>query len=108
MNAIFIRPENNWTLQYRLVLYITDKKDSESSNNLVVLSNLSICYSWTNVKGSYKNNKSSISRPAWDKGLGLSNWSHSISDVMDYFEYVIKKQNMILNTKCMNSMFIVC
>ena len=38
---------------------------------------------------SYKNNKFKISTPTWNEEL--PDGSHSISDIQDYFEYILKK-----------------
>ena len=45
-----------------------------------------------NIKSSYNNNKFKISVPMWSEEFGLPGGSYSISDVQDYFEYILKKQ----------------
>ena len=55
------------------------------------LSNLSIHYAWKNIKKSYKNNKFKISAPTWNEEFELPDGSYSISDIQDYFEYILKK-----------------
>ena len=62
-------------------------------NENVSLSNLSIYYTWKNIKSSYKNNKFKISAPTWSDEFKLTNGSYSISDLQDYFEYIFKKHN---------------
>ena len=59
-------------------------------NTYIALSNLSIYYAWKNIKKSYKNNKFKILAPTWNK-LVLPGGSYSISDIQDYFEYIVKK-----------------
>ena len=44
-----------------------------------------------NLKKSYKNNKFKISAPTWNKEFELPDRSYSISDIQDYFEYILKK-----------------
>ena len=44
-----------------------------------------------NIKSSYNNNKSKISAPTWNNEFELPDWSYSISDIQDYFEYILKK-----------------
>ena len=44
-----------------------------------------------NLKKSYKNNKCKISAPTWNKEFELPDRSYSISDIQDYFEYILKK-----------------
>ena len=53
---------------------------------------LSIYYIWRNIKTAYNNKKFKISAPTWNDKFDLPNGSYSISDIQDYFEYVIKKQ----------------
>ena len=43
------------------------------------------------VKKLYKNNKSKISAPTWNERFELPDGSYSISDIQDYYEYVLKK-----------------
>ena len=47
-------------------------------------------YSWKNIKKSYKNNKFKISAPMWNEEFELPDGSNSISDIQDYFEYILK------------------
>ena len=56
----------------------------------MALANLSIYYTWKNIKSVY-NNKFKISVPTWNDIFDLSAGSYSISDIQNYFEYVIKK-----------------
>ena len=58
--------------------------------------NLSIYYTWKNIKSAY-NNKFKIYAPTWNDELDLSDGLYSVSDIQDYFEYIIKKQTMIDN-----------
>ena len=55
------------------------------------LSNLSIYYTWNNIKSSYGNNKFKISAPTWNEEFTLPDGSYSISDIQDYSEYILKK-----------------
>ena len=57
---------------------------------VIALSNLSIYYTWKNIKSSY-NNKFKISAPTWNDKFELPDGSYSISDIQDYFEYISKK-----------------
>ena len=43
-----------------------------------------------NIKKQYKNNKFKISAPTWSKEFKLPDGSCSISDIQDYFEYILK------------------
>ena len=53
------------------------------------LVNLSIYYTWKNIKSEYNNNKSKISASTWNDEFNLSDGSYSVSDIQDYFEYII-------------------
>ena len=46
---------------------------------------------WRNIKSSYKNNKFKISTLTWSDEFELPDGSYSISDIQDYFEYILKK-----------------
>ena len=48
---------------HRLLLNLTDKINLQKSDKYVVLSNLSINYTWKNIKKSQENNKFKISAP---------------------------------------------
>ena len=55
------------------------------------LVNLSIYYTWKNIKSQYNNNKFKISAPVWNDEFDLPDGAYSISDNQDYFEFIIKK-----------------
>ena len=59
----------------------------------MVLANLSIYYTWKNVKSEYNNNNVKISAPTWNDTFDLLDGSYSVSDIQDYFEFIIKKHN---------------
>ena len=77
--------------QYFVILKLTDKLDLRRGEKIIALSNLSICYTWKNIKSSYKNNKFKISAPTWNDKFELPDGSYSVSDIQDYFEYILKK-----------------
>ena len=74
------------------MLKLTDKLDLRNQKS-VALSNLSIYYTWKNTKSSYNNNKFKISAPTWSDEFELADGSYSISDIGDYFEYILKKHS---------------
>ena len=61
----------------------------------MTLANLSIYYTWKNIKSEYNNNKFKISVPTWNDTFNLHDGSYSVSDIPDYFEYIIKKHETI-------------
>ena len=46
---------------------------------------------WKNIKSKYNNHKFKISAPTWNDTFDLPDGSYSISDIQDYFEFIIKK-----------------
>ena len=91
MDTIFMNSENSKTSEHNvLVLKLTDKLDLRRGKKTVALSNLSI-YLWKNVKSLYNNNKFKIFAPAWSEEFKLPDGSYSVSDIQDYFEYILKK-----------------
>ena len=61
----------------------------------MALANLSIYYTWKNIKAEYNNNKFNISAPTWNETFDLSDGSYSIDDTQDYFEFIIKKHETL-------------
>ena len=61
----------------------------------MALANLSIYYTWKNIKPEYNNNKFKISAPTWNDTFHLTDGSGSISDIQDYFEFNITKQEIL-------------
>ena len=94
MDTIFMDSENSRTSEYHvLVLKFTDKLDLRRGQKTVSLSNISIYYTWKNIKSSYNNNKFKISAPTWNEEFELPDGSYSVSDIQDYFEYILKKHS---------------
>ena len=50
---------------------------------------------WKNIKLECNNNKFKISAPTWNDEFDLSDGSYSISDIQDYFEFIIKKHETL-------------
>ena len=92
MDTIFILSDNSKTSKpHILKLKLTSKLDLRLGEKVIALSNLSIYYTWKNIKNSYNNNKFKISAPTWNEEFTLPNGSYSVSDIQDYFEYILKK-----------------
>ena len=84
--------ENNKSDPHRLLLNLSDKINLKRSNKYVTLSNLSIYYTWKNIKTSYKSNKFQIAAPTWNDKFELPGGFYPASDIQDYFENL--KKNM--------------
>ena len=76
---------------YVLILKLTDKLDLTRGEKSIALLNLSIYYTWKNIKSTYTNNKFKISAPTWNDKFELPDGSYSVSNIQDYFEYILKK-----------------
>ena len=57
--------------------------------------NLSIYYTWKNIKSEHNNNNFKIFAPTWNDTSDLPDGSYSLSDIQDYFEYIIQKHETI-------------
>ena len=75
---------------------LTVKLNLKNSNKNIALANLSIYYTWKNIKSEYNNNKFKISAPTWSDTFDLPDGSYSIADIQDYFEFIIKKHDKTL------------
>ena len=74
-----------------LILKLTNKLNLRMGEKVIALSNLSIYYTWKTIKSSYNINKLKILTPTWNDEFALPDRSYSISDIQDYFEYILKK-----------------
>ena len=74
---------------HRLLLNLTEKINSRKSDKFSALSNLSIYYTWKNVTKSYQNNKFKILGPTWNEEFELPDGSYAISDIQDYYKYIL-------------------
>ena len=84
MDAIFKNSKTSKTSDpHRLLLNLTDKINLKISDKYVFLSNLRIYYT--------KNKKIKISAPTWNDKNEFPDGSYSVSDIQDYFEYILKK-----------------
>ena len=61
----------------------------------MALANLSIYYTWKNIKSEYNNNKFRISAPTWNNTFDLPDGSYSITNIQDYFEFIIQKHKTL-------------
>ena len=141
METVFMSIRNSKTGESNRFLYqFTDKLNLKNPNKNMELANLSIYYTWKNIKSIYSNNKSKTSAPTWNDVFDLSecNWtrthnhlvhkrtlnqaniqcgfttkrvgdmtrtyshvfdlpdaSYCVSDIQDYFDFIIKKYETI-------------
>ena len=69
---------------YTLKLDLKDKLNLKNRNKNMALANLSIFYTWKNIKSEYNNNKFKISAPIWNKTFDLPGGYYSVADIQDY------------------------
>ena len=94
MNTIFMNSENSKTSKSNVLeLKLTIKLDLRIGEKTIALSNLSIYYTW---RKSYSNNKFKISAPTWNDKFELPDRLYSVSDIQDYFEYILKKHGEVI------------
>ena len=92
MDTIFMNSEKSRIPEpHILKLKVTDKLDLRLDKKVIALSNASMYYTWNNIKSSYNNNKFKISSPTWNEEFTLPDRSYSVSDIQDYFQYILKK-----------------
>ena len=88
--------ENSKTNEpHRFRLSLADKLNLKNPNKNIALGNLSIYYTWKNIKSKYNNNKFKISAPTWNDTFDFPDGSCSIFDIQNYFEFIIKKHETL-------------
>ena len=96
METFFMNSRNSKTNEPNRFKYdLIDKSDLRDPNKNMALANLSIYYTWKNVKSTDNNNKFKISAPTWNDTFDLPDGSYDISVIQDYIEYIIKKHETI-------------
>ena len=99
METFYMNTKNSKTSEsHRFRYNLIDKLDLKNPNKNLALANLSIYYTWKNVKSIYNNNKFKISAPTWNDTFDLPDGSYNISEIQDYIEYIIKKHETIGET----------
>ena len=89
MDTLFLNSENIKTSEPPvLILKFTDKLDLGRSENIIALSNLSIYYTWKNMKSSCNSKNFKISAPAWNDKFELPDGPYFVSY---YLKYISKK-----------------
>ena len=94
METIFMNTENSKTSEpHRFKLDLTDKRTLKNQNKNMALANLSIYYTWENIKSEYKNNKFKISAPVWNVTF----------DLPDRFLFLLQILKIILSISLKNT-----
>ena len=96
METIFMSRENCKTNEpHKFVLNLSQILDLRSSDKHVALQNLSIYYTWKNIRKQYKNNKLKIIVPMRNDEFEIPDGSYSVLDIQDYIEFIIKKHETL-------------
>ena len=96
MDTIFMNSENSKNSEPHVsILKLTNKLDLRIGGKVIAQPNLSIYYPWKNIKSSYNNNKFKISDPTQNDKFELPDGSYSVSDIQDYFEYILKNREKV-------------
>ena len=97
MEAIFMNTENSKTNESNKFIYqFTNKFNLKTpTNKNISLVNLSIYYTWNNIKSTYNNNKFKISAPTLNDEFDLPDGFYSISEIQGSFEFIIKKHETL-------------
>ena len=101
MEKIFMNTETSKKNESNKFIYqFTDKRNLKTPNNKNNgLVNLSMYYTWKNIKSAYNNNKLKISAPTWNNEFDLPDGSYSISGSQDYFEFIIKNHEALTENR---------
>ena len=84
MEAIFLNIKNSKTSEpHRFKLDLTDNLNLKDPKKNMALPNLSICYTWENIKWEYQNNKFKISGSTLDDVFELLDGFYSTTDIED-------------------------
>ena len=78
---------------------LADKLNLKNPNKNIAFGNLSIYYTWKNIKSAYNNNKFQISAPTWNDTFDLPDVFYFIADIQDYFEFTFKKYEALTENR---------
>ena len=85
METFFMNSKNSKTNEpYKFKYDLIDKLDLKNPNKNMAFANLSIYYTWKNVKSTYNNNKFKKSAPTWNETFDLPDGSYNIRNTRLY------------------------
>ena len=93
-----MKTENSKTNEpHRFKFDLADKLNLKNPKKNIALVNLSIYYTWKNIKSEYNNNKFKFKMSAltWSETFDFPDGSYTIDDIQDYFEFILKKHEML-------------
>ena len=74
---------------------MSQRLDLRDSDEHAALLNLSIYYTWKNIRKQYENKKLEIIASTGNDQFELADDSYSVSDIKDYIAYIIKKHETL-------------
>ena len=80
---------NETNEQCKFVFNLAQRLNLRGSNKHVALKNLSIYYTWKNIKQQYRNNRLKIITPTLYHKFKLLESSYSMPDIQDHIECII-------------------
>ena len=96
MEKIFMSTENSKKNErHKSALNLSQRLDLRGLNKHVALKNLSINYTWKNIKKQHKRKKLKAKSPTWNDKFELPNGSYSVSDIQNYIKCIIKKHETL-------------
>ena len=99
METFFMNTKDSKTSEpHRFTYNLIDTLDFKNPNKNVALANLSIYYTWKDIKSIYNNNKFKIFAPTWNDTFDLPDGTYNIPAMQNYIEYIIKKHEAIAET----------
>ena len=95
METIFINTENSKTSEpHKFRINLTSKLNLKNPNKNIALANLSIYYTWKNIKSEYNYNKFKISAPTWNDTFDLPDGSYSFADIQITLNLSLKSMKL--------------
>ena len=83
---------------HKFFLYLSQRLDLRNLNKHVALQNVSVYYTWKNIRKQYKSNKLKIIASTWNDEFELPSGSYSVWYFQDYIKYIIKKHETLSTT----------
>ena len=75
METIFINTHNSKTNEPNRFRYsLTDKLNLNNCNKIIALANMSVYYTWKNIKSEYNNNEVKITASTCDENFDFDRW----------------------------------
>ena len=82
METVFMNTESSKTNEpQKCRLTLANKLNFKNPNKNMELANLSVYYTWKNIKSEYSNNKFRISAPTWNDTFDLLDGSYSVLEI---------------------------